>query len=703
MEVIRKEISIDKSRSHKSGLLPFVQYETGVYVHSGVTSANTNYGHYVCDLAIKLSGETKGIKTYEELSAITLSTLTIGDKYKISNSHGSINEFTYTPENTIYMWDGNRWVFYEKTIKYLDIINQYYDIKDIIKKSYFCKRTTNKNGETVLKICPNENITGDFSACTMSCETNIYNYKVLAKNKFYTDNNIIFQPQEDILDIINNGLYFILIDDYDSYLNIEKWGGDLGLSAETISNGFTVKKYIEDNILDSSGASNTFFLVSPTVDIPVLLEQECTYDGLYIPYEYMLDGPDIEEVNVGGIVYSAKVGTNIILYSDYIIQNSSPNEIEGNKIEYGVGLPIMCESRLEKVKHYSANEIVEGYFGVSEGWTKTETTSALTNENIVQVLTEEFNAGQMFECKFYTSSVTFEGGNKIYPNLVNTSVYQVIVTEENDETISWWECMCVNDALSSYTCHEGLMLPEDEDEEADKKYYQNVVTLSCIPYYNIGLVDTNKTYYFKAFYQNGKVNPNDGGSIMDYTTIKKVSFPFVVGEPVNIETYPTGEIVYDMVLSANTYEEVGKYRCAIEYVLGATSGYSGTGIFYNEILDYVSGVTKNVFIDNVFESDLWYEKLDYDSNLREHYNEIYDTNFLVREAQITKFETNNIEYIDYPLITRDGMESLYNNPIISTDIIFNRGAAAACEKHFKLSECNTFQDLKKYGNNIFNL
>ena len=237
----------------------------------------------------------------------------------------------------------------------------------------------------------------------------------------------------------------------------------------------------------------------------------------------MLDGPDIEEVNVGGIVYSAKVGTNIILYSDYIIQNSSPNEIEGNKIEYGVGLPIMCESRLEKVKHYSANEIVEGYFGVSEGWTKTETTSALTNENIVQVLTEEFNAGQMFECNFYTSSVTFEGGNKIYPNLVNTSVYQVIVTEENDETISWWECMCVNDALSSYTCHEGLMLPEDEDEdeEADKKYYQNVVTLSCIPYYNIGLVDTNKTYYFKAFYQNGKVNPNDGGSIMDYTTIKK--------------------------------------------------------------------------------------------------------------------------------------------------------------------------------------
>ena len=327
--------------------------------------------------------------------------------------------------------------------------------------------------------------------------------------------------------------------------------------------------------------------------------------------------------------------------------------------------------------------------------------SALTNENVVKVLTEEFNAGQMFRCKFYTSSVTFEGENKIYPKLVNTDVYQVIIAEEDDETISWWECMCVNDALSSYTCHEGLMLPKNNS--TDKKYYQNVVTLSCIPYYNIGSIKEGKEYYFKALYQNGKINPNNGDSIMSYNAIKKISFPFIVGEPVNIETYPTGEVVYDMVLSANTYENVGKFYCNIDYVLGATSGYSGTGIFYNEILDYTSGVTENVFVDNVFETNLWYEKLDYDSNLQEYYNELYNTNFLVREAQITKFETNNIEYIDYPLITRDGMESLYNNPIINTDIIFNRGAAAACEKYFKLSECNTFQDLKKYGNNIFNL
>jgi hypothetical protein len=95
----------------------------------------------------------------------------------------------------------------------------------------------------------------------------------------------------------------------------------------------------------------------------------------------------------------------------------------------------MCESRLEKLKHYNASEIVEGYLGVSEGWYASATTSALTNENIVQVITEKYNAGQLFSCIFYTSAITFEEENKIYPNLVNNNVYQVIVSEETDEPV----------------------------------------------------------------------------------------------------------------------------------------------------------------------------------------------------------------------------------------------------------------------------
>ena len=56
-----------------------------------------------------------------------------------------------------------------------------------------------------------------------------------------------------------------------------------------------------------------------------------------------------------------------------------------------------------------------------------------------------------------------------------------------------------------------------------------------------------------------------------------------------------------------------------------------------------------------------------------------------------------------PLITKDGSNSFSDDPKKVLDVTFNRGAAAAFESHFKLSECNTFEDLANYGNNHFNL
>ena len=55
------------------------------------------------------------------------------------------------------------------------------------------------------------------------------------------------------------------------------------------------------------------------------------------------------------------------------------------------------------------------------------------------------------------------------------------------------------------------------------------------------------------------------------------------------------------------------------------------------------------------------------------------------------------------LYTDDSFDNLIEYPNIGVDITFNRGNAAAWESHFKLSECNTFEDLQNYGNNYFNL
>ena len=63
MELIKKQINIDECISHKAGTLSFIPCDKSVFVSetdelSGITSGVSNYGHFVCDL----SGETGVIK-----------------------------------------------------------------------------------------------------------------------------------------------------------------------------------------------------------------------------------------------------------------------------------------------------------------------------------------------------------------------------------------------------------------------------------------------------------------------------------------------------------------------------------------------------------------------------------------------------------------------------------------------------------------
>lgn len=58
---------------------------------------------------------------------------------------------------------------------------------------------------------------------------------------------------------------------------------------------------------------------------------------------------------------------------------------------------------------------------------------------------------------------------------------------------------------------------------------------------------------------------------------------------------------------------------------------------------------------------------------------------------------------NYPVYKKDYLNNIAMSPTIDVDIEIQRGNTAAFEKHFKLTECNTLEDLENYGNNIFNL
>jgi hypothetical protein len=199
---------------------------------------------------------------------------------------------------------------------------------------------------------------------------------------------------------------------------------------------------------------------------------------------------------------------------------------------------------------------------------------------------------------------------------------------------------------------------------------------------------TNGTYHFLVNYNNDIENP--------------IGIPFIEGDELNISEYQNGDISCDYIKSISIEDD----KATIEYVLGADKDKSGdTGIHYMEKLNYFKE-SATTFVDG-FKCDIFYEKLDYDTNLRSIYNYEYDLYSDVRIAKITKMTLGDVwnsgSSVNLPLVTKEGMSSLYSSPKFDIDMIFNRGNGAGWEKHFKLSECNTMKDLENYGNNFFNL
>ena len=670
METIKREISIDKCISHKAGHLPFVRFNDGNYVYSGITSGNSNYGHFVCDLGVKNGNSNlKGECTYSELKR--KSGMTIGDKWKVTNAVGRPNTIGYTPENTIYKWNGLKWDYYDKRIKYLDIIRKYNETRDILNNGILCKCVnSHKNGKILQKL---DTTLYDMGCTDETIDDNIFNYKLLSKVDFETVNNINFLPKNnDIRSQLNRDKY-ILVDDLKTYEDNERWG--LNNSLSLIRDGYysTLIQCIEKEIIETNDISRKFHLLTPTVDLDIFFEEEYTPDALYYPYEYIVSGNEYKNIELNGESFSAVVATSVIdIYS--IEDNLSTSGYSGQIITD----LIKAESKLSELKHSSAIKFSNEHFGIMETW---EDASGYTSS-------------KLFKCIFYQETV---GKNEI-PEIKNENVYQICIIDKNisGDTVdySWWECIPIPDNMTSaYTCADG------EEVASNENKYRNISVLSSINLY-VNEPSSGDVYNFYVYYQNGKINPIN--NIENYSDIKKISYPFKVGEPVNIELYENGEKTYDMVLSANV---TTSGKCEIYYVLGATSGKPETGIFYEEILDYSSGITDNVFIDGNSASTLYYESLNYDSNITEYYNEELETNMFFREANIIKYTVGeNLKYlINLPLFTREGTEKLYDEPNMQLDVSLNRGVSAAWEKHFKLSECNTFQDLKNYGNNVFNL
>lgn len=243
------------------------------------------------------------------------------------------------------------------------------------------------------------------------------------------------------------------------------------------------------------------------------------------------------------------------------------------------------------------------------------------------------------------------------------------------------------------TCASGIRIAETEEEETGEyvgkdyhyfffvKYNNSPETPMKIPYEtmnatNVYLVDSAQKIY------RGDFIP-EGGITADGRTFK---VKYVVGG------YFKGD-------------DKGNYQRWVNQDLG--------DIYYEEYdldrehVDYVA-------LDGVDNVPVYSEYIDFQGAAKEFYSPIYNLYRTGNTATILRLTSGDIWSEDFNktlvwssydayLAKEEYLTGFSLPPKVNVNVTVDRGGVSAFEKHYKLAECNTMQDLVNYGNNFFNL
>ena len=530
---------------------------------------------------------------------------------------------------------------------------------------------------------------------------------------------------------ITENAYLSLNNDDNSIIKLwELMGG--GDFYNFLSNIDYFDKY-QRNISAATPNGRVFKYEIPTIDLSVNINAEIDIETLYTPYEYsVIDDEVVGVVNA----YVAESGSNLtpnfvsglnITVESQLQSLIDPMAIEASRDIYGsfkyfgpvtesgyTGQMFKCTfktdwSETSEVKgYYSA--IVTTYIDVKddEGNILSTTTAKKTSGGTTGAIDEVCpltNAYQVVGVKVVETS----GDTKSASTITNDTegrptdeiFYWSALTKYRYE---WWECEAVDDTNDMF-CADGERL-EPYSEGPIK--YRNVTIVSCIDSL-VGTASSGDVYYVMARFDNGRINPD---KICGGGTIRSLGIPYIQDKPLNIMSYDN-DIIYDMITNINsgiTNEngEIIENLIEISYAKGITSGSEQTtGVHYVERATYVPNNLKLVLIDGVYLSELYYDTIDFSKNKQVIYSPEFKLKREVNCATINKMEVGTQwtsgGSVTALLFTREDTDGLQEEPKSEISILYNRGNAAAWENHFKLSECNTMEDLENYGNNFFNL
>ena len=496
------------------------------------------------------------------------------------------------------------------------------------------------------------------------------------------------------------------------------------------------------NLQEPTHGNEIYFTYAvPNIELSMLLDDEFSYESEYKPYEYSIDiNGNIVDGTYGYTATTRGIGSG--LTPGYSV-------FEDGEIN--------CESKLGNLASDNCFVLSDEIYGVFCEFqhssqlfkctyhTGCSSTHRVTRKKSVTVYNYSYINGEMVLQSTMTTGFKNDGVEveEVKPKVVS-SCYQVTGIEKigvemenelmddsspdfpflkeelfyyNDTNIvlsaytyeyyessyeySWWECSKVNySTWSQYSIADG-----EEITNSQLKKYKNVIILSCIPY-----IANDKTdghwYYFMARYDNGNTNRTAGQPIDFPVTIKSLDIPYTVGQPMNIMSYDgeySSTTIYDVVESVDVDND--NEKVTIQYVIGKTSGSSyDSGIRYKETFPYSGNCCEKAIIDGIYDAEIYYNKL-FIKNVSANIDNDTEVYRGVQIATITGMEIGtqwtSASCINAPLITEEISDGMLDTPNVDVSIVFDRGSAAAWEKHFKLSECNTLEDLENYGNGAF--
>lgn len=236
--------------------------------------------------------------------------------------------------------------------------------------------------------------------------------------------------------------------------------------------------------------------------------------------------------------------------------------------------------------------------------------------------------------------------------------------------------------------------------------------------------------YFAATVVEEAIPMKEGRNLIDGDYIQilakfktPLKIPYIKGEVHNFYEDKNGECFGDYVTDIRksggqitiTYNIGGK--CNLDGTYAPNSNY---GIILRDIYNYSSNHSYNCSFED-YPTTINGEYIDFDNSPNTIEVENYDLGtaetkensedaFVPKTRKCNQAQILGIRLMDaldgsapkvmFKQPETEGIEFPIKSDV---DIELNRGASAAFENYFKLSECNTMQDLENYQNNWFNL